>query len=335
MSSQSLLLFVVWTLLLCSSVTTVLSFSTTSALAGQGGLVSSRTSTVVHKALIYGWDDYNEEDSNTNKKPQQPKPVALDTSTSGTGLLTEPASTSCEQPSDGVLQGMPPDRLARLAFAFRPREHSGLKLQDIEHVQIICVHPHSIEMEAILCESLGCVSLHIPIAFPSSCDNDGSFQTCVLQNLQDLDDSATTQVTAALSSSSPTFLQQQQELQSNILDDYPSWWSHASSPSSLETEGQTLQEILNEDEFAPELLALAQEALSKQQQPSTISKIQKARCARVGPSGMAIKAIVEIEQQTQVVNVFVPFGGTTSHQTAEGLRAAVLGAIAAVGTTSS
>lgn len=301
-------------------------------------------------ALIYGWDDYDEDDvTSSTTKPKQPKPLAVDTS--GNSLFAGGPSSVCDAAGSSIADHLTNDRdqmgsLARLAFAFRPKEHSGLQMKDIETVHVLCVQPNEIEVEAILCESLGCVSLHIPIQFPTSCmqsDEEDKFQTCVLANLKELDVTAETQVSAHVSQ------QQQEQSTSAALQNpdlqlagsvrLPSWWVTPSStlhPATLEAECETLQEILNENEFQTELIALAQDGLKHSLHVSSISSstaptIQKARCAIVGPAGIGIKALAkQVEEDggnVWVMDVLFPFGGP-SKQTAESLRAAVLGAVA-------
>ncbi|KAG7368336.1 hypothetical protein IV203_031079 [Nitzschia inconspicua] len=291
-------------------------------------------------ALIYGWDDY-EEDDKTTTKPKQPKPLAFDTS--GNAIFAGGPSV-CDAAGSSIADHLTNDRdqmgsLARLAFAFRPKEHSGLNMKDIETVHVLCVKPNEIEVEAILCESLGCVSLHIPIQFPSSCthtDEDDKFQSCVLQNLKDLDVTATTQVSAHLTSQSQSSAINPEMLLSGTVQ-LPSWWVSPSSTlnaAALETECNMLKDILNEDEFQTELMALAQDGLKhslhhQQNDAASTPTIQKARCSIVGPAGIGMKALARqpTDGSVVVMDVLFPFGGP-SKQTADSLRAAVLGAVA-------
>jgi hypothetical protein len=283
------------------------------------------------RALIYGWDDHDEDDS----KP--PKPIKFDTSSIVTASSSPSSSSVCESASAFItenIQTTTTDRLARLAFVFRPKEHVGLKLQDIERVHVVCISSNSIELEVILCESLGCVSLHIPIEFPSSCsrdDDDALFQTCVLQHLETLDNDTTTASTIATELTNPTNNQKEDDVAA-----LPSWWISASTTNpAFQAECQTLQDILNESEFQPELRALAQDALNKnaqQQQHSTTTKVvvHKVECLEVGPAGIAMKASLLLDgQNTNAVDVIFPFGGLP-HRSPESLRAATLGAIATV-----
>jgi hypothetical protein len=295
-------------------------------------------STSLH-ALIYGWDDYDEDDATATKNKNQPKPLAVDTS--GNSLFGGPSAV-CDAAGSRIADHLTSDRdqmgsLARLAFAFRPKEHSGLSMKEIETVHVLCVKQNEIEVEAILCESLGCVSLHIPIQFPTSCtssDEEDKFQSCVLQNLKDLDVTASSQVSAHL------FMTEQEQTAAANAEwllagsvQLPTWWVSPSSTlnaASLETECETLKEILNEDEFQSELLALAQDGLKHSLHgdvtPST-PMIQKAKCAIVGPAGIGIKALAKMDGNVVVMDVLFPFGGAAK-ETANSIRAAVLGAVA-------
>jgi hypothetical protein len=310
-------------------------------------------------ALIYGWDDYDEDEGSTTTKNkseqrQQPKPIDVDSSVMS---LWGGSSDDCDATGSSIADHLTNDReqrgsLARLAFAFRPSEHSGLSMKDIETVNVLCVKPNEIEVEAILCESLGCVSLHIPIQFPSSClatttdrEEDGSseFLSCVLQNLHDLDVTASPQVSAHLS----TTTQQQQSTSAASAEwllsgsvHLPTWWVSPTSTlnaASLEKECQTVKEILNEEEFQAELIALAQDGLKHSLDQNTRNMdgsamvvpptVQKAKCSVVGPAGIGMKALAKKDGTVVVMDILFPFGGP-SKQTAESLRAAVLGAVA-------
>jgi hypothetical protein len=313
-------------------------------------------------ALIYGWDDYEEDkegkDSTTTKTKHQQQPKPVDVGSSGKSLWGGPSDV-CDAAGSSIADHLTNDRdqkgsLARLAFAFRPPEHSGLSMKDIETVNVLCVSHNDIEVEAILCESLGCVSLHIPIEFPTSClettttnqgeDDDGKFLSCVLQNLEELDVTASPQVSTHLSTTT-----QQQQATSTARNakalllgsvHLPSWWVSPSSllnAASLEKECQTVKDILNEEEFQAELIALAQDGLKHSFEQNTLNlngsttavppTVQKAKCSVVGPAGIGMKALANKDGTLVVMEVLFPFGGP-SKQSAESLRAAVLGAVA-------
>jgi hypothetical protein len=294
------------------------------------------TTTPLRMAIIYGWDDYEEEGedvdnrkSSSSSSTTTPKPFSFDTTTSDLpGLLSR---DSCDAQGAAVAEELTTqklDSLARLAFSFRPKEHEGLKLQDIEQVHVLCVNANEIQMEAILCENMGCVSLHIPVAFPTRCEGGGGrggdFQTCVLNNIQALDASAETTVQQHLSDGDKNL----PSLLSQPLSSPPNWWVEPSN-DEVQKECSLLQDILTEDleEFKTELLALAKEGLAKED--DTSFQFEHARCAKVGPAGMGLKAVGRNTGESILftMDVWFPFGGTP-HATAKGLRAAVLGAVA-------
>eukprot|EP00977_Amphora_coffeiformis_P001830 scaffold353_cov185-Amphora_coffeaeformis.AAC.58 len=255
-------------------------------------------------ALIYGWDDAADEEKTT-----------VTSTPFDTGV------NQCSPTGIAVAESLSvdPDRvgaLARLAVAFAP-PGQALKLDQIEKVEVICVEHDHIDIQAIICEDGGCVSLAVPVRFPYSCD-DGSLQGCVIQNLEELDTSA--QSTLQRSQGS-------EGLDSPIAA-FPAWWIQPSF--FLEAECISMRSILNEADFAPDVRALAQDALQKSQQPEAHTyQVQNARVANVGPAGIAMKVQAQQAGATSPpVILDIMYAFSQPMQDAEGLRAAILGAVA-------
>jgi len=117
--------------------------------------------------------------------------------------------------------------------------------------------------------------------------------------------------------------------------------------ASLQKECQSIQSLLNEAEFHPEIIALAQDGMEKNanlgngwgEQPVTSDYVvQRAKVAAVGPSGVLIK-VAAIQQSapgrgTQYLDVAYPFSSSVAPIKAPAvLRANILGVIAAVDTS--
>jgi hypothetical protein len=63
--------------------------------------------------------------------------------------------------------------LARLAVAFSP-PHRALRLRDVESVRVLRLDPSRgiMDLQAVVCEDDGCVTLRVPVAFPEPCPVD-------------------------------------------------------------------------------------------------------------------------------------------------------------------
>jgi len=265
------------------------------------------------QALIYGWDDGDDDDAAT----QSP----IDTTIH---YETELAQCSLEGVQVAESISYDPDRLgslARLAVAFSPAERA-LKLNQIERVDVMCVSQNHIDIQAIICEDGGCVSLAVPIKFPKACDVDAHLEGCVIGHLQDFDDTATQVLSTHQQQGEPTGTW---DMHKKI--NFPSWWEYPSSPEMV-SECKHMCSILNEDEFQPEVLALVQDALRNDKEGQTLVS---AKVASIGPSGFCFKAQTRTNAyETSSLDIFAPFGGGPTI-TVESLRAAVLGTVVTAG----
>ena len=259
-------------------------------------------------ALVYGWDDASDEECD----PEDYSVIAgLDTGVAQCSPAGVAVAESLSYDQDRV------GSLARLAVAFAP-PGQALKLDQIEKVDVICVTHDHIDIQAIICEDGGCVSLAVPVRFPSSCDTTGGLQGCVMQNLDELDNSAqsTLQQKSAMGDG--------RGLEAPVTE-FPSWW--VSPPYALEAECISLRSILNEADFQADVRALAQDSLNKSPEAYAHAyHVQNARVAAVGPAGLAFKAQAVVNASPVVLDVMYPF--TEPLQDVEALRAAILGAVA-------
>lgn len=270
---------------------------------------TTMTGTTGLPALIYGWDDAADEDTSDNA-------AAAGGRTTMTPFDTGPHECSPTGIAVAETLNMDANRvgsLARLAVAFTPPEQS-LELDQIEKVDVICVENDHIDIQAIICEDGGCVSLAVPVRFPYSCD-DGGLHGCVIEHLDELDTSA------------QSTLKQKQSHGGEGLDEpiaeFPSWWVHPSF--MLETECMSMRSILNEAEFQADIHALAQNTLNRLKGADAY-QLQNARVATIGPAGIAIKAQAQAGGSSVVVDVMYAF--SEPMQDAQALRAAILGAVA-------
>ena len=225
------------------------------------------------------------------------------------------------------------DRLARLAVAFSPLERA-IQLQDIEHVSVISIDDTSIDIEAMLCENDGCVSLSVPISFPHSCSGSDDYETCVVDNIGTLDVRANQ---ALLQSSWESKLREQGldvDQQKQLLRDptnlvYPSWWIPATVAEDCLQESNAILELLNDGEFSQEVHALATRGLVQQQQQSQEENVpplvELAVVTAVGPAGLMLCALnpeLDVHQ--------IPLAFSTPASTVESLRTAVLELVGSV-----
>jgi hypothetical protein len=269
-------------------------------------------------ALIYGWDggDDSEEfaytDSQFDVGMGQCSPV-------GTAVAE---SLSYDTDKAG--------HLARLAVAFSPPERS-LTLQDIEKIHIVCVREDHIEIEAIICEDGGCVSLNIPVKFPKACDAQSEWmEGCVMRNLEELDVEA--ESTLLIMEEEREDEEDLDELcQLNSKVQYPSWWVPPECDNTLVAECDNIKRLLNDEEFQPDIAALAQDVLNESVEEGYV--VKSVRVAIVGPAGICFKVRAEYQMSLEfdkkpihILDVMYPFGGEPMTD-AESLRAAVLGAV--------
>ena len=261
-------------------------------------------------AVIYGWDGEEEETEDILN--------TYDTMACA-GAPASPVAAAVAESISSQKVGS----LARLAVAFSPPERA-LKLSDIEKVDVLCVSEDRIEIEAVICEDGGCVSLAVPVSFPEQCSGDW-LEGCVMRNLDELDFEA------------ESLLRVMEEEAANREDDledlcsltttteFPSWWVPPECDADLVADCDTIRTLLNKEDFQQDINALAQRRVQGYD-------VKRALVAAVGPAGLCLKvrAVYQLEahKPIHVLDVLVPFGGEPKRD-AQSLRAAVLGAVAA------
>lgn len=202
--------------------------------------------------------------------------------------------------------------LARLAAGNSP----GLELENIEQVSVSSLESSKIDIEAIVCEYDGCVSLNVPIALPRLCENPDNFESCVLENLQELDElqMKTGEQTQVFASESE--MEQARDLEARLCNrdtvDHPQWWIFPKFDLNLSKYCESFLGILNEADFRSDLLQLARGQLHG-------TPIDRVTVVSVGPSGIILRTVQQLNLQD------VPIQFPTVAQSEDELREHVLG----------
>jgi hypothetical protein len=314
-------------LLLLLAAPLVESFSVLPQGQQTASTISGASASSQLSAIIYGWDGEDTEEEDTSASP------------SYFGFGSEFGSESCPPEGMAVAESLTNDQgrmgsFARLAVAFSPPER-GISIQDIERVEVTCVRENRIELEAMLCENTGCVSLSVPIQFPTDC-GEWIDSGCVVQNLDALDTRAESVLVNTMQSNNELNLDNADLDELCLLNEnvaYPSWWVPPECDANLIADCDTIKALLNEAEFHREIVALAQDGLGHHVVgQSGDYQVQRAKVAVIGPAGICLKVAALQQSQPgrglQYMDVVYPFGGEPVRD-AEGLRAVVLGAIAA------
>jgi hypothetical protein len=285
-------------------------------------------------ARIYGPSgDVEEEEENEN-----------------TNSLFSTSSSSSENKNSALMDFLSHDRitaLARLAVAFAPPGHA-LDLRDVEHVQVLRVDENHIDIQAVVCEQDGCVTLQVPVTFPHPCFAGDELQECIMGNLGELEVQAETFLRTIewKESNYEEVEAEQREWQVLLATDdlhLPVWWVHPET-REMSAECQSVRNLLNEEGFLAEIRALTEMALTESDAVISTDDghadtsnwtVEQAAVAAVGPAGLLIRAatqrfeLFEEAENRRIVEVPVSFGATANN--VSDLRAAVLGAVAAAG----
>lgn len=228
--------------------------------------------------------------------------------------------------------------LARLACAFAPPDHS-IHPKDLEAAHVISVNEEKIEISAVLCEASGCVTVAVPVTFPSPCGGKDNMEACIFENIEVLDDEAHRVIEVReWNDDHAEELEADERLMKTLCEppatssDFPSWWIFPDSDSGMREECSSVKDLLNEKEFADELSSLATNTVQELYPDDGNLGVSMAGVSTVGPAGLLVRAQVVIldlpedADRTLMVDLPVPFGKTC--ETVEDLRASVLGAVA-------
>jgi hypothetical protein len=216
--------------------------------------------------------------------------------------------------------------LARLAVVFSPADRR-LELRDIEHARVLSIDENTIQIEAVLCEYDGCVTIAVPVSFPNPCVAErGDLTGCVLENINALDEEANCELRKINWEKDhheeiEASKRQLKALQNLENIDLPCWWVNP-GPELVE-ECSFLRNLLNEDEFFDEVAALALHSLRSSMQGGF--EVDQASVAAVGPAGLVIRVSYKEGTTTHMVEATVSFRQVTNDSSS--IRAAVLGAI--------
>eukprot|EP00814_Leptocylindrus_danicus_P000048 CAMPEP_0116025532 /NCGR_PEP_ID=MMETSP0321-20121206/13123_1 /TAXON_ID=163516 /ORGANISM="Leptocylindrus danicus var. danicus, Strain B650" /LENGTH=313 /DNA_ID=CAMNT_0003497781 /DNA_START=91 /DNA_END=1032 /DNA_ORIENTATION=+ len=229
-------------------------------------------------------------------------------------------------------------QLAKLAVAFSP-EQTKLSLRNVEYVTVLAVDADHMELEAVVCEDDGCITVFVPVRFPWSCGDGvgGVMEECVLNTVNDLD----AQVQLSTSDYEPNndhtnvfrYVDQHvvdvDDIEEQIV--YPDWWVHAHD--ALWDECDNLRRILNEDNFQNEVKALVYYAHEMLEETARF-ELKKVKVMAVGPAGLLFRAKAMEENSDNIsgssILLEVPFSFGGTFTCGDQLRSAVLGAIAGV-----
>jgi hypothetical protein len=224
--------------------------------------------------------------------------------------------------------------LARLAAAFPP-VGIAIPLPNIEHVTILQVEQTSITLSAVVRSDDQCVTIAVPVAFPSPCSCNGfsfteedeqaqqeQLEECVLKSLRELDQKAQTIVqqqaqVEANYEAIQAYQRQAAELRRIEEVDFPSWWIPPAVVDSMDVESKSLRSLLNEDDFQPNVQTLAKYGIRLQLQEDYYIVLQ-AGIRSISPAGLMLGALIRdpqddpeqeenLARNTIVVDVPIPF----------------------------
>ena len=214
--------------------------------------------------------------------------------------------------SSVLLTNMP--SLIRIACAYS--ESQEIRPSLVETASVVSLSADTLEIAMLVCEGEGCVNVAVPVRLPNSCHGCATqqdLQTCMMGNLQTLDQMAHVRIEQA----ERVDVQHEQWQQLDRLhmelqaapefgQDLPSWWTTGDVEIQRECDG--LKEILNRDEFMTEIRLLAQQNLV--QWPEWMSDddapvVTKAAVALVGSSGLFLRAQIR-NNKLRTTNVPIP-----------------------------
>jgi hypothetical protein len=276
--------------------------------------VAAQEQRVVLHATTYYWD-------NDNNNAEERSSDLFDSSSSSSSYSVPEALSSATWTAP----------LARLAVGHCPPGTAGLKMEHIEQVAVRAVAGTHVDIEAIVCEDDGCVSLSVPVSFEQPCDLDKSldeFEDCVLKNIEALDraqrDAAGNRVFVTEEEMAATAA-----LRCTATVELPQWWV---PPVHIDLAKQcdSLLQILNEDDFAREVTELAKTQLAVLEGGADFFTVRQAAVVAVGPAGLILRASTLYDGEDQAEMVEVPIAFVKIVMDAESLRNSVLDCVEGV-----
>ena len=186
--------------------------------------------------------------------------------------------------------------LAILARAFAPSDQGLIHLKDIQSANVMKVDRNHIEISAILCELEGCLAVSVPISFPHSCENEINADTCILENIQELENEAESKIAQEeWNFDHAEEIQEEEQFFLIITEEQstahlPPWWL-PTSPGEMNDECKSLKSLLNEIDFRQDLVSLATGQLQSER-GEECAKVIQAGVSSIGPSGILLLARV-------------------------------------------
>lgn len=195
------------------------------------------------------------------------------------------------------------DSLSRLASSLCHAE-----LKSIENIMVTKVTPTEVEMQVISCDQETCVSIFVPLLLPEVCDDEATFEECVVANVKTLDSRVAAQnvrVEQPLVSAKYTILCAE--------EDKPKWWVDAVDGEMKRACADT-RDILN-GEFVGEVVRLAQRLAGR--------AVVSAQIVRLGPAGIMLSAMTDDDRPTTLDLAF-----PSVCEDAKSLQRTILGTVA-------
>ncbi len=227
--------------------------------------------------------------------------------------------------------------LARLATAFSPPDRA-LNLYNIEHVQVMDVDDHHIEIEAVVRQDAGVVvALSVPVDFPHRCLDADEFTDCVLHQVEELDHLAEDRLQALEweaahhEEDERKWMELLGKTENSKLADLPSWWVYPTLLQDMAEECESVRRLLNEQGFQEELRALAATTLLIEHPFGRDLLVEQAAVAAVGPAGIYMRARAKLlrthEESDETLLLDVPMRFDEEANSVAALREILLSAI--------
>ncbi|GAX28923.1 hypothetical protein FisN_20Lh241 [Fistulifera solaris] len=151
-----------------------------------------------------------------------------------------------------------------------------------------------LDIEAVLCENEECITLSVPVSFPSPCHAGSSLDSlseCIYDNINALDFEATRMVEKIrhdMVNVEAYLAEERRYKELSRCHDFelPHWW--VNPIGELIAECEFLKKLLNEDEFSKDIRGLACRTMS-----TVLGEdfdVQQAAVALIGPAGLVIRA---------------------------------------------
>jgi len=213
--------------------------------------------------------------------------------------------------------------LKRIATAFAPAVGQAvLHPKQIESVTVLSLEATRMELGALVCEGGDCVNISIPVVFSKSCQDprqqSAATEESILNTIHELDKQATVEIEQAeIAEDNFEQIQSDERLHVELQDEgvrpnLPTWWTEAAGDLVMQDECSNVKNLLNDEEFQSEILALAKLQHSQTGVSKDEAKVTQAAVAFVGTSGVLLRANVQYSDedgdvQNKIVNLPVPF----------------------------